>query len=541
MLHARTGSTSCRSAAPPTSSRSRRRAARVRPSRPRTSACAAPRWTTSRGGSPAENADDRAPRSSPASPARAATSPCSTPARRSTSRGRADDLERRRPRRRGRDRRRPRRRDTLDGAAPRRCRRDASSRRSSSAPARTSPAAARPSRSSGSRPAGARDEPRPFAEALTAPGIAVIAEHKRASPSAGPIGAGRRRRRRRRRLRARRRRRAVDPHRGALVQGSLDDIRAARAATDLPILRKDFIVDPYQVYEAAAAGADAMLLIVAALHPEDLEVLLREARGLDLDVLVEIHDEEELEIALDADAELLGINNRDLRDFTRRPAAHLRAARRRPGGQDRRLRVGHLDARAARRARGGRRRRGARGRDADARAATSRPPVATLVGAERRALARLQTRADSCRGAQADRHPARLRRARRRRHRGRAARRRRGRPRRRRAPSTPEPAAATQTATRSPRATSTSATRPASPTSARARCSRAPRRSTRTRRPQSEPEATGSGFVLDDDGRILTNAHVVDNATQGHGHAERPHDARGARRRQGRRPPTSRC
>ncbi len=163
---------------------------------------------------------------------------------------------------------------------------------------------------------GARGEPRPFAEALTAPGIAVIAEHKRSSPSAGPIGSG------------------SDVAEivtayaagGAAALsilteehwfgGSLDDIRAARAVSELPILRKDFIVDPYQVYEAAAAGADALLLIAAALHPDDLGVLLREARGLDLDVLVEIHDEAELAIALDADAELLGINNRDLRDFS---------------------------------------------------------------------------------------------------------------------------------------------------------------------------------------------------------------------------------
>jgi indole-3-glycerol phosphate synthase len=163
---------------------------------------------------------------------------------------------------------------------------------------------------------GERGEPRPFAEALTAPGIAVIAEHKRASPSAGTIGSG-----------ADVAEVAAAYERGGAAalsilteehwfRGSLDDIRVARAATDLPILRKDFIVDPYQVYEAASAGADALLLIVAALHPEDLKVLLREARELDLDVLVEIHDEEELEIALDADAELLGINNRDLRDFS---------------------------------------------------------------------------------------------------------------------------------------------------------------------------------------------------------------------------------
>jgi indole-3-glycerol phosphate synthase len=99
--------------------------------------------------------------------------------------------------------------------------------------------------------------------------------------------------------------------------GSLEDLRAAREASDLPILRKDFVVDPYQVYETAAWGADAMLLIVAALELRDLAELYREARGLDLDVLVEVHSEEELECALEVvDADVIGINNRDLGDFS---------------------------------------------------------------------------------------------------------------------------------------------------------------------------------------------------------------------------------
>jgi indole-3-glycerol phosphate synthase len=98
--------------------------------------------------------------------------------------------------------------------------------------------------------------------------------------------------------------------------GSLDDLRTARAVTELPVLRKDFIVDPYQLYEAAAAGADAILLIVAALHPDVLYDLLTEARTLDLDALVEIHDERELGVALDVEADVLGINNRDLGDFS---------------------------------------------------------------------------------------------------------------------------------------------------------------------------------------------------------------------------------
>jgi len=103
------------------------------------------------------------------------------------------------------------------------------------------------------------------------------------------------------------------PHFG----GSLEDLRAARRASALPMLRKDFIVDPYQVYETAAWGADALLLIVAALSPGELEQLHGEARSLDLDVLVEVHTEEDLTCALEViDADVIGINNRDLTDFT---------------------------------------------------------------------------------------------------------------------------------------------------------------------------------------------------------------------------------
>jgi indole-3-glycerol phosphate synthase len=98
--------------------------------------------------------------------------------------------------------------------------------------------------------------------------------------------------------------------------GALDHLRAVRAAVPTPILRKDFFVDEFQILEAHAAGADAILLIVAALEPGALGELLREAWGLDLDVLVEVHDEEELEAALEVEAEVIGINNRDLSDFT---------------------------------------------------------------------------------------------------------------------------------------------------------------------------------------------------------------------------------
>lgn len=163
----------------------------------------------------------------------------------------------------------------------------------------------------------ARGEDRPFNEALVRPGLSVIAEFKRRSPSAGQIAAE-----------------AVDiatqvaayerggaaalsvltdePHFG----GSLADLRAARAACDLPIIRKDFIVDPYQLFEAAVNGADAVLLIVRALDDRALRALYEEARGLDLDCLVEVHDAEELRRALDLDADVIGINNRDLDEGT---------------------------------------------------------------------------------------------------------------------------------------------------------------------------------------------------------------------------------
>jgi indole-3-glycerol phosphate synthase len=92
----------------------------------------------------------------------------------------------------------------------------------------------------------------------------------------------------------------------------LDDLRAARAAVSLPILRKDFTVDEYQLHEARAAGADAVLLIVAALSEPDLARLHERARELGLATLVEVHDREELDVAIVAGAELIGINNRDL-------------------------------------------------------------------------------------------------------------------------------------------------------------------------------------------------------------------------------------
>jgi indole-3-glycerol phosphate synthase len=114
--------------------------------------------------------------------------------------------------------------------------------------------------------------------------------------------------------------------------GSLADLAAVRAAVALPLLRKDFVVDPYQVDEARVGGADAVLLIAAALSSEELGRLRGRARRLDLDALVEVHDEAELDTALAAGADLIGINNRDLRSFTVDLGVSERLAARIPEG-----------------------------------------------------------------------------------------------------------------------------------------------------------------------------------------------------------------
>jgi indole-3-glycerol phosphate synthase len=98
--------------------------------------------------------------------------------------------------------------------------------------------------------------------------------------------------------------------------GSLEDLRAARASSRLPILRKDFVVDHFQLHESLAAGADAVLLIVAALTPDELRRLHAEATSLGLDALVEVHDRQDLEVAGAVGASLIGINNRNLSTLT---------------------------------------------------------------------------------------------------------------------------------------------------------------------------------------------------------------------------------
>lgn len=153
-----------------------------------------------------------------------------------------------------------------------------------------------------------------FERALRAPGVSLIAEVKRASPSKGLLAVD---------LDARTQAAAYVAGGAAAVsvltepdgfRGSLGDL-ADVAALGIPALRKDFIVDPYQVWEARAAGASAVLLIVAALTTDDLAALHREAGDAGLDVLVEVHDEAEVEAAAAIDAAIVGVNARDLRSF----------------------------------------------------------------------------------------------------------------------------------------------------------------------------------------------------------------------------------
>jgi len=164
--------------------------------------------------------------------------------------------------------------------------------------------------------AAGRGECRPFSEALARPGTSVIAEYKRRSPSAGTIREG---------ASVGEVVRAYERGGAAALSilteeehfgGSLADLHEAATTSDLPILRKDFTIDPYQVFEAKAAGGDAVLLVVGALRPAELATLHGLARDLQVDALVEVHGEAELEVALEVGAEVIGINNRDLEDFS---------------------------------------------------------------------------------------------------------------------------------------------------------------------------------------------------------------------------------
>ena len=153
---------------------------------------------------------------------------------------------------------------------------------------------------------------RPFAAALVRAGRAIIAELKQASPSAGLLQSDYRPAEIARAYEAAGARALSVLTDGPYFRGSLNHLKEARQATGLPVLRKDFLVDPYQVVESAAAGADAVLLIVAVLDAGALRELLRRTTELGLDALVEVHTEEEADRAAALGTKLIGVNNRNL-------------------------------------------------------------------------------------------------------------------------------------------------------------------------------------------------------------------------------------
>jgi indole-3-glycerol phosphate synthase len=176
--------------------------------------------------------------------------------------------------------------------------------------------------------------PRGFAAALKAPREypAVIAELKKASPSRGVIRPD---------FHPVKLAKTLEAAGAAALsvltdqeffQGSLANLEAASAAVKIPCLRKDFILDPFQILEARAFGADAILLIVAALEPAELKSLREQARSHGLDVLCEVHDRDELHRALDLGCEAIGVNSRDLRSFAVRPELLMELAPHLPSG-----------------------------------------------------------------------------------------------------------------------------------------------------------------------------------------------------------------
>jgi indole-3-glycerol phosphate synthase len=177
-----------------------------------------------------------------------------------------------------------------------------------------------------------QDPPRDFARALYGEDVSLIAEVKRASPSKGRL---------RQDLSASSFARMYRESGAAAIsvltepeyfRGSFEDLRAVRTEVELPVLCKDFIVDRYQVYRARAHGADAILLIVAILSQRDLGALLEAAHALGMAALVEVHNREELERALELSPRVVGINNRNLKDFSVDLATTLVLARAVPAG-----------------------------------------------------------------------------------------------------------------------------------------------------------------------------------------------------------------
>ena len=161
----------------------------------------------------------------------------------------------------------------------------------------------------------ARHERRDFAGALAGDGLRIIAELKKASPSRGLLRPDYRCRELAQGYEAAGAAALSVLTEGHFFQGSLPDLIDARDAVGLPVLRKDFIFDPYQVYESAAANADALLLIVAAVPDKALQELVEVCDRLQIAALVEVHTEEEVGRAVNAGASIIGVNNRDLQTF----------------------------------------------------------------------------------------------------------------------------------------------------------------------------------------------------------------------------------
>jgi indole-3-glycerol phosphate synthase len=183
------------------------------------------------------------------------------------------------------------------------------------------------------RRAQAAAAPRAFAEAVRARKPAVIAEAKRASPSRGVLRAG---------FDAAAIARGYEAAGAACIsvltdheffQGSPADLAAARGACALPVLRKDFMLEPYQVLESRAMGADCILLIAACLEKSEMRSLEEIAHALGMSVLVEVHDAGELDAALELKTPLIGINNRNLRTFETRLETTLELLPRIPAGR----------------------------------------------------------------------------------------------------------------------------------------------------------------------------------------------------------------
>ncbi|MGN0483933.1 MAG: indole-3-glycerol phosphate synthase TrpC [Lachnospiraceae bacterium] len=160
-----------------------------------------------------------------------------------------------------------------------------------------------------------KEAPISFKEAIAKPGMSIIGEFKKASPSLGKIDS---------KIELTDR---IDEYNASVdaisclteedhFLGNIDYLKQIRAISPLPIIRKDFMIDPYQFYEAKAIGANAILLIMAILDDAQVKDFYQLTKELGLDALVEVHDEYEMERALKLDCDIIGVNNRDLRDFT---------------------------------------------------------------------------------------------------------------------------------------------------------------------------------------------------------------------------------